>query len=113
MHPLQSGTQTPLYPELRARPPARPQPSRPTAGNRVRTKKTFARVTAGYPADNAGELNLFVGDVIEVTGKHDEYWLIGILGGRKGMFPRSFVIIEEEGVHCKADTDAKAEGLSY
>ena len=98
MYPLQSETQTPWYPELQERPPAR---------------KTFARVTAGYPADNAAELNLFVGDVIEVTGKHDECWLIGILGGRKGMFPRSFVIIEEEGDHCKADTDAKAKGLFY
>ena len=115
MYPLQSETQAPRYP---APPKARqvpflPPPPRPAAGKSTRTGKTFARVTAGYPADNAAELNLFVGDVIEVTGTHHEGWLIGVLRGRKGLFPRSFVMIEEEGYHCKAGTDDKPEGLFY
>ena len=56
-----------------------------------------------------------MGDVIEVTEEYDDHddWLIGILRGRTGLFPRSFVIIEKEGDDREADTDAEAEGLFY
>lgn len=44
-----------------------------------------------YVQDHEDELNLNVGDIIEVIGEVEEGWWRGVLNGKKGVFPSNFV----------------------
>lgn len=60
------------------------------------------RVAFSYKQDHEDELNLNVGDVIEVLGEEEEGWWRGILNGKEGVFPSNFVV-EIENASSKED----------
>lgn len=69
-------------------------PAKPAA---VTSKKKFARVTFQYDAVQPDELNLNVGNLVEVLEEEDEGWWKGKLNDKIGMFPSNFVeLITEE-----------------
>lgn len=49
------------------------------------------RVVFSYNQDHEDELNLQVGDVIDIIGEEEEGWWRGILNGKQGVFPSNFV----------------------
>nr|XP_022919406.1 CD2-associated protein-like [Onthophagus taurus] len=49
------------------------------------------RVVFSYSQDHEDELNLKVGDVIDVLGEEEEGWWRGVLYGKEGVFPSNFV----------------------
>lgn len=50
------------------------------------------RVAFSYKQDHEDELNLNVGDIIEVLGEEEEGWWRGVLNGKEGVFPSNFVV---------------------
>lgn len=44
-----------------------------------------------YNQDHEDELNLKVGDVINIIGEEEEGWWRGVLNGKEGVFPSNFV----------------------
>lgn len=44
-----------------------------------------------YNQDHEDELNLKVGDVINIIGEEEEGWWRGVLHGKEGVFPSNFV----------------------
>lgn len=50
------------------------------------------RVAFSYKQDHEDELNLHVGDIIEVLGEEEEGWWRGVLNGKEGVFPSNFVV---------------------
>lgn len=60
------------------------------------------RVAFSYKQDHEDELNLNVGDVIEVVGEEEEGWWRGHLNGKEGVFPSNFVV-ELENTGSKED----------
>lgn len=49
------------------------------------------RVVFSYKQDHEDELNLNVGDIIDILGEEEEGWWRGILNGKQGVFPSNFV----------------------
>ncbi|XP_028130137.2 CD2-associated protein [Diabrotica virgifera virgifera] len=49
------------------------------------------RVVFSYNQDHEDELNLKVGDVIDIIGEEEEGWWRGTLNGKEGVFPSNFV----------------------
>jgi len=49
------------------------------------------RVTFQYEAEQPDELNLEVGEIVEIVENEDEGWCKGQLNGKEGMFPVNFV----------------------
>lgn len=60
------------------------------------------RVAFSYKQDHEDELNLNVGDVIEVLGEEEEGWWRGVLNGKEGVFPSNFVV-EIKGAGSRED----------
>ena len=60
-----------------------------------------------FTADGPDELNLRVGDSIELIATVGSDWLRGRLGGQEGIFPKDFVEIKED-----LPAEGKTEGLS-
>lgn len=44
-----------------------------------------------YNQDHEDELNLKVGDIIDIIGEEEEGWWRGLLNGKVGVFPSNFV----------------------
>ncbi|XP_018567017.1 SH3 domain-containing kinase-binding protein 1 [Anoplophora glabripennis] len=62
----------------------------------LRNKKDVSRirqcrVVFSYNQDHEDELNLNVGDVINIIGEEEEGWWRGVLNGKQGVFPSNFV----------------------
>lgn len=49
------------------------------------------RVIFSYKQDHEDELNLNVGDIIDILGEEEEGWWRGLLNGKNGVFPSNFV----------------------
>ncbi|XP_057661114.1 SH3 domain-containing kinase-binding protein 1-like [Diorhabda carinulata] len=49
------------------------------------------RVVFSYNQDHEDELNLKVGDIIDIIGEEEEGWWRGVLNGKQGVFPSNFV----------------------
>lgn len=62
-------------------PPISPQPSR----------ACFAQAQFDFSAQDASQLSLRRGDIVEVVEREDPHWWRGRAGGRLGFFPRSYV----------------------
>ncbi|KAL1248551.1 hypothetical protein QQF64_021869, partial [Cirrhinus molitorella] len=57
-------------------------------GEAIRKKRCKAAFS--YTPQNEDELELKIGDVIEVLGEVEEGWWEGLLNGKTGMFPSNF-----------------------
>uniref|UniRef100_A0A8C3RQL8 SH3 domain containing kinase binding protein 1 n=1 Tax=Chelydra serpentina TaxID=8475 RepID=A0A8C3RQL8_CHESE len=56
-----------------------------------RNRRRRCQVAFSYMPQNEDELELKVGDIIEVMGEVEEGWWEGILNGKTGMFPSNFI----------------------
>ncbi|CAN8196764.1 unnamed protein product [Coccothraustes coccothraustes] len=56
-----------------------------------RSRRRRCQVAFSYMPQNEDELELKVGDIIEVVGEVEEGWWEGILNGKTGMFPSNFI----------------------
>ncbi|XP_071410022.1 SH3 domain-containing kinase-binding protein 1 isoform X2 [Pithys albifrons albifrons] len=56
-----------------------------------RNRRRRCQVAFSYMPQNEDELELKVGDIIEVVGEVEEGWWEGILNGKTGMFPSNFI----------------------
>lgn len=65
---------------------------RDSANNSTSSRIRRCRVAFSYKQDHEDELNLSVGDVIEVLGEEEEGWWRGVLNGKEGVFPSNFVV---------------------
>uniref|UniRef100_A0A8C8SMT2 SH3 domain containing kinase binding protein 1 n=1 Tax=Pelusios castaneus TaxID=367368 RepID=A0A8C8SMT2_9SAUR len=54
-------------------------------------RRRRCQVAFSYMPQNEDELELKVGDIIEVVGEVEEGWWEGILNGKTGMFPSNFI----------------------
>ncbi|XP_026530716.1 SH3 domain-containing kinase-binding protein 1 isoform X5 [Notechis scutatus] len=61
----------------------------PKKGERNRRRR--CQVAFSYMPQNEDELELKVGDIIEVVGEVEEGWWEGVLNGKTGMFPSNFI----------------------
>ncbi len=61
---------------------------RPSVGS---GEPVWARALYPYTAINPGDINLAIGDKVEVLIQHEEGWWVGRSGGEKGTFPGSYV----------------------
>lgn len=77
---------------------------------RIRSRR--CQVAFSYAPQNEDELELKIGEIIEVLGEVEEGWWEGILNGKTGMFPSNFIkeLPEEpeEAVNSQEDTTSKA-----
>ncbi|XP_043082433.1 SH3 domain-containing kinase-binding protein 1 isoform X1 [Puntigrus tetrazona] len=74
-------------------------------GEAIRKKRCKAAFS--YTPQNEDELELKIGDVIEVLGEVEEGWWEGVLHGKTGMFPSNFtkeVLAEAEDLTPQDDT---------
>ncbi|XP_072107602.1 CD2-associated protein isoform X2 [Mobula birostris] len=66
-------------------------PSHPRSLRRRRSKKRHCEATFNYIPQNEDELEIKMGDVIEVIEEVEEGWWKGILNEKTGLFPSNFV----------------------
>ncbi|NXQ50058.1 CD2AP protein, partial [Catharus fuscescens] len=67
------------------------QPHPPSKGFKKKSKKRQCKVLFEYIPQNEDELELKLGDVIDIIDEVEEGWWSGILNGKAGMFPSNFV----------------------
>ncbi|NWU07877.1 CD2AP protein, partial [Cephalopterus ornatus] len=67
------------------------QPHPPSKGFKKRSRKRQCKVLFEYIPQNEDELELKVGDVIDINDEVEEGWWSGTLNGRAGLFPSNFV----------------------
>ena len=85
--------------EDNAVPPAavQPTPPPPSAVSAPKSTKKFVKVTFDYDASQEDELELKVGQIIELLEDDDDGWWKGKINGKQGMFPSNFVeVIKDE-----------------
>ncbi|XP_032082483.1 SH3 domain-containing kinase-binding protein 1 isoform X2 [Thamnophis elegans] len=56
-----------------------------------RNRRRRCQVAFSYMPQNEDELELKVGDIIDVVGEVEEGWWEGVLNGKTGMFPSNFI----------------------
>ncbi|XP_030058128.1 SH3 domain-containing kinase-binding protein 1 isoform X2 [Microcaecilia unicolor] len=56
-----------------------------------KSRRRRCQVAFSYMPQNEDELELKVGEIIEVLGEVEEGWWEGVLNGRTGMFPSNFI----------------------
>ncbi|XP_051869509.1 SH3 domain-containing kinase-binding protein 1 [Pristis pectinata] len=83
----------------------------PGKAEKIRSRR--CQVAFSYAPQNDDELELKIGEIIEVLGEVEEGWWEGILNGKTGMFPSNFIkeLPEEpeEVVNTQEDTTSKAD----
>ncbi|KAG8450620.1 hypothetical protein GDO86_003045, partial [Hymenochirus boettgeri] len=62
-----------------------------SAGRGEKTRRRRCQVAFSYAPQNEDELELKVGEIIEVLGEVEEGWWEGVLNGKTGMFPSNFI----------------------
>ncbi|NWI09848.1 SH3K1 protein, partial [Crypturellus soui] len=74
-----------------------------------RNRRRRCQVAFSYMPQNEDELELKVGDIIEVVGEVEEGWWEGILNGKTGMFPSNFIkeLAESDDVGIALEEQAK------
>ncbi|XP_067896481.1 SH3 domain-containing kinase-binding protein 1 [Heterodontus francisci] len=81
----------------------------PRKAEKIRSRR--CQVAFSYAPQNEDELELKIGEVIEVLGEVEEGWWEGILNGKSGMFPSNFVKElpdeQEETASTQEDTTLK------
>ncbi|XP_077977004.1 SH3 domain-containing kinase-binding protein 1-like [Glandiceps talaboti] len=85
---------------------APPKDIKRPGADKLRQKR--AKVTYSYTPQNEDELELKLGELVEVTKQEEPGWWEGKLNGKVGVFPSNFVEIVEEKGHS-AKTEDKGE----
>ncbi|KAB1261386.1 CD2-associated protein [Camelus dromedarius] len=67
------------------------QPHPQTKNIKKKTKKRQCRVLFEYIPQNEDELELKVGDVVDISEEVEEGWWSGTLNNKLGLFPSNFV----------------------
>lgn len=67
------------------------QPHPPSKSLKKKSKKRQCKVLFEYLPQNEDELELKVGDVIDISEEVEEGWWSGTLNGKSGLFPSNFV----------------------
>ncbi|NXT03535.1 CD2AP protein, partial [Jacana jacana] len=67
------------------------QPHPPSKAFKKKSKKRQCKVLYEYIPQNEDELELKLGDVIDITEEVEEGWWSGTLNGKAGLFPSNFV----------------------
>ncbi|XP_069092154.1 CD2-associated protein [Pleurodeles waltl] len=67
------------------------QPHPQTKNCKKKAKARQCKVLFDYAPQNEDELELKVGDVVDITGEVEEGWWSGTLNGKSGLFPSNFV----------------------
>uniref|UniRef100_A0A8C4R0T8 SH3-domain kinase binding protein 1 n=1 Tax=Eptatretus burgeri TaxID=7764 RepID=A0A8C4R0T8_EPTBU len=60
-------------------------------GRKDKSRRRRCEVVFSYAPQNEDELQLFVGDIIDITKEVEEGWWEGSLNGQTGVFPSNFV----------------------
>lgn len=69
------------------------KPARTPSRNMPPLDQPSCKALYDFEPENAGELGFREGDVITLTNQIDENWFEGMLGGRSGFFPLSYVAV--------------------
>uniref|UniRef100_UPI00398F1B32 SH3 domain-containing kinase-binding protein 1 isoform X2 n=1 Tax=Pristiophorus japonicus TaxID=55135 RepID=UPI00398F1B32 len=81
----------------------------PRKAEKIRSRR--CQVAFSYAPQNEDELELKIGEIIEVLGEVEEGWWEGILNGKSGMFPSNFIKElsgqQEETASTQEDTTLK------
>ncbi|XP_078415522.1 SH3 domain-containing kinase-binding protein 1 isoform X3 [Cetorhinus maximus] len=81
----------------------------PRKAEKIRSRR--CQVAFSYAPQNEDELELKIGEIIEVLGEVEEGWWEGILNGKSGMFPSNFIKElpdeQEETASTQEDTTSK------
>uniref|UniRef100_A0AAY4B1Y2 Osteoclast-stimulating factor 1 n=1 Tax=Denticeps clupeoides TaxID=299321 RepID=A0AAY4B1Y2_9TELE len=90
------------------------QPHSQPRGSKKKGKKRQCRVHFEYLPQNEDELELKVGDVIEVAEEVEEGWWSGSMNGKFGLFPSNFVKEMEPGEDAESPdvSDEPGKGAS-
>uniref|UniRef100_A0A8C1Y3I8 SH3-domain kinase binding protein 1 n=1 Tax=Cyprinus carpio TaxID=7962 RepID=A0A8C1Y3I8_CYPCA len=83
------------------------EPSLRSARKGEAIRKRRCKAAFSYAPQNEDELELKIGDVIEILGEVEEGWWEGFLNGRTGMFPSNFtkeLLAEAEDLTPQDDT---------
>lgn len=76
----------------------------PLLGRKPPSKSKRARVTFAYVPEQPDEVELRVGDILEIVKQEEEGWWEGIVNGKQGVFPSNFVeIIDDSTDNAEAD----------
>ncbi|NXL87027.1 CD2AP protein, partial [Alectura lathami] len=67
------------------------QPHPPSKSFKKKSKKRQCKVLFEYVPQNEDELELKLGDVIDITEEVEDGWWSGTLNGKSGLFPSNFV----------------------
>ncbi|KAL8173181.1 UNVERIFIED_CONTAM: hypothetical protein K2H54_041736 [Gekko kuhli] len=89
------------------------QPPSQSKGFRRRSKKRQCKVMFEYTPQNEDELELKLGDVIDINEEVEEGWWSGTLNGKAGLFPSNFVKeleVPDEGDSQEACSDDAGNG---
>ncbi|XP_072901971.1 SH3 domain-containing kinase-binding protein 1 isoform X2 [Hemitrygon akajei] len=89
------------------------EPTLKSPGKAEKIRSRRCQVAFSYAPQNDDELELKIGEIIEVLGEVEEGWWEGILNGKTGMFPSNFIkeLPDEpdEVVNTQEDTTTKAD----
>ncbi|CAJ0967162.1 unnamed protein product [Ranitomeya imitator] len=66
-------------------------PPPPSKSSKKKSKKRQCKVIFDYVPQNEDELELTVGEILEITEEVEEGWWSGTCSGRSGLFPSNFV----------------------
>ncbi|XP_072537177.1 CD2-associated protein [Salminus brasiliensis] len=84
--------------------------------SKKKLKKRQCKAIFEYVPQNEDELELKVGDIIEITEEVEEGWWSGTMNGKSGLFPSNFVkeieMSEEEEINDAPDAPDKDEAMS-
>ncbi|KAM9667406.1 CD2-associated protein isoform 1-T1 [Trichechus inunguis] len=86
------------------------QPHPQTKNIKKKTKKRQCKVLFEYTPQNEDELELKVGDIIDINGEVEEGWWNGTLNNKLGLFPSNFVIeleVTDDGETHEAQEDSE------
>ncbi|XP_062907148.1 SH3 domain-containing kinase-binding protein 1 isoform X2 [Mobula hypostoma] len=89
------------------------EPTLKSPGKAEKIRSRRCQVAFSYTPQNDDELELKIGEIIEVLGEVEEGWWEGVLNGKTGMFPSNFIkeLPDEpqEVVNTQEDTTTKAD----
>ncbi|XP_012682795.1 CD2-associated protein [Clupea harengus] len=85
------------------------QPCSQPRVNKKKPKKRLCKALFEYVPQNEDELELKMGDIIEVTEEVEEGWWSGLLNGKFGLFPSNFVKEMEESDEADAPDNGTTE----